>query len=185
MNFTIRPFKLFDHPRLESICPYGDASKTGTPGPVQRAMLTAFLRYYLEQEPQNCFVAANGADEAVGYVLGAENFDAWKECFTRDYLRSSFDPLARAIGTGTIRGLSPYAAQYPAHLHIDLSQESRRQGLGTRLLDALLKQLQSREVPGIMLSVSTSNESAIAFYRKYGFRELGRTRRELCMGMRL
>lgn len=189
MDYTIRPYQEKDRARVESICLSPEKAGTDAPhkqnGALSQVLLTAFCRYYLEQEPHNCFVAADEQDRAVGYILCAADFQTWKQTFTKRYLDRGFHPITKAVGQGTIKGLEPFSAEYPAHLHIDIAGSCQRQGLGTRLMDALLAHLKELGMPGVMLSVEVGNEKGIRFYQKYGFRELGRSRHEITMGKKL
>jgi len=64
---------------------------------------------------------------------------------------------------------SPWLADYPAHLHIDLLPCLQGKGTGRALMDALFTELRRQNVPGLHLGVSASNTGAVAFYRKLGF----------------
>jgi ribosomal-protein-alanine N-acetyltransferase len=48
----------------------------------------------------------------------------------------------------------------------------RRQGIGARLVGAMLDLAKSEKIQKIMLEVRASNEAAIALYKKYGFQFL-------------
>lgn len=61
-------------------------------------------------------------------------------------------------------------------LGMALVAEARGQGLGTQLLQAVLSHAQRIGIEKIELSVYSSNPSAIALYKKCGFREMGRIR---------
>lgn len=187
--YTIRAYEEKDRQRVEAICLSPEKADTGEAsgnGGIFSSMLrTVFCRYYVEQEPHNCFVAVNEKDNVVGYILCAADFQVWEEKFTDLYLKKSRDPITRAVGKGTIDILRGFHTEYPAHLHIDLAASCQRQGLGTKLTDTLLKHLEGDGVRGIMLSVEAKNEKGIRFYKKYGFQELGRSKREITMGKKL
>ena len=62
------------------------------------------------------------------------------------------------------------------HLGISLSKEVRDQGIGSKLLESILKQ-SVQELPSmklIDLEVFIINDRAKHLYEKYGFKELGR-----------
>jgi [ribosomal protein S18]-alanine N-acetyltransferase len=61
--------------------------------------------------------------------------------------------------------------------NIVVSSQSQRQGLGARLLDALLRYAHSQDAESITLEVRESNLAAKALYQKCGFSEIGRRRR--------
>jgi GNAT superfamily N-acetyltransferase len=61
---------------------------------------------------------------------------------------------------------------YPAHLHINIEQRWRGQGLGRRLMEAYLAQLRRLRVRGVHLQTTSLNEAACRLYEKAGFRLL-------------
>ena len=55
---------------------------------------------------------------------------------------------------------------------VGVDPEARREGVASALLDSTLRRLRRRGVSRISLAVKVSNRRALAFYRKYGFRQL-------------
>ena len=49
----------------------------------RKFLMLMFNDYYTEVEADNCFVAVNENDEAVGYILCARNFDEYYKNFKR------------------------------------------------------------------------------------------------------
>ncbi len=182
--YTIRPYQKKDREAVEGIC-VGTSDHFSQNPLMREALLQVFCHYYIEKEPENCFVAADEDDKAVGYILCAENFTEWEQHFRKEYIEPSDNPITRMMGPGTIDGLKNFAADYPAHLHIDLSEDCQRQGLGTRLMDTLLAHLREKDISGVMLCVAADNEKGKSFYYKYGFTELERTEQEIAMGIKL
>ncbi len=130
--------------------------------------------YYTETEPENCFVAVDENDEAVGYIICAENHKKFADLFKKFYL-----PEIRELGLGyyfkalmDIYGHVFYAKKYPAHLHINVLNVCQGQGTGTKLMDALKAELRSKGVNGLMLSCAADNDGAIRFYKRNGFKVL-------------
>jgi predicted N-acetyltransferase YhbS len=60
---------------------------------------------------------------------------------------------------------------FPAHLHTNLRQPYRGQGVGRELIDAFLSALSSQGVPGVHLHCGAG---PIPFYEKCGFNEAAR-----------
>lgn len=60
--------------------------------------------------------------------------------------------------------------------NIAVHPEFRKSGIGSLLMEELLREAQRRGIKAVTLEVRKSNESAKAFYRKYGF-EGGGTRK--------
>ena len=126
----IRPYEPRDRERMREIC-----LATATPRVYEDAALRAWILlmyndYYTEREPSTCFVAANDADEAVGYVISAPDYARYRLRFL-PYLpriwRCSHS-AARFWLFHQVEGR--FAREYPAHLHINILPEYQRLGLG-------------------------------------------------------
>ena len=72
---------------------------------------------------------------------------------------------------------------YPSHLHIDLLEHVRGNGVGTRMLENLFSRLRSAGSVGVHLGVAPSNDGAQRFYRRLGFTDLQQRDGELFMGL--
>lgn len=139
-----------------------------------RFILTTYCDYYIEKEAENCFVAADDDDRAVGYIICTESYDRFRPVFLSEYVpRIPAEEAAHREGAVNSTVLQEeYKAQYPAHLHIDLLPEYQRLGLGSRLVDTLCVHLKEKGVPGVMLTVGSLNTVGQSFYNKYGFTRL-------------
>ena len=181
----IRSYTASDSDAVRSIClETADARLAGNPL-TKNSVLRVFCDYYIEQEPQNCFVAVDEAGVAMGYILCAENFQQWRAEFNRRYLKKSLNPITKMMGKATVEELANISEQYPAHLHINLRPQCQRQGLGTRLLDALIAHLHEKDVSGLCLSVGKNNQKGKSFYTKYGFAVLRECEQDVLMGIRI
>lgn len=130
--------------------------------------------YYTEVTPEFCFVAANEADEAVGYIICAPDYKSFRKNFMKFYL-----PEIRELGMKyyfqaltDIMGHAVYAKKYPAHLHINVLSVCQGQGTGTELMNALKDELRKNGIKGLMLSCAADNDGAIRFYKRNGFKVL-------------
>ena len=149
-------------------------------------VLHTFCDYYIEKEPQNCFVLDDDG-KAVGYTICAEDYDSYKAIFDREYL-----PLTKHLGEARYQWAlestilqEKYKADYPAHLHIDILPEYQRQGWGGKLINALFEHLRQKGIKGVMLTAGTGNETANNFYKKYGFEHLETLGTDIAFGMKL
>jgi len=61
-----------------------------------------------------------------------------------------------------------------AILTLDVDPRRRRRGLGTALFRDLLARLERAGARGVRLEVDVRNRAAISFYRRFGFRRVGR-----------
>ena len=135
---VIRPYEPKDKENVRNVClATGPANAYE---PKERIFLLAcFCDYYIEKEPELCFVVENAAGEAAGYIFCAVNYKSYRRVFKKEYVK-------RAGAAGLTKGLYAlftgvplwlYAKKYPAHLHIDILPAYQRAGLGHRLMDAL------------------------------------------------
>ena len=171
----IRTYTHSDRKYIENICaPDGS--------PMREALLRCFCHYYIEQEPENCFVSE--IDGAVcGYVLCAENFEKWESIMQQTYMMDA--AICGAIGSATIENLRPFAKEYPSHLHIDLAPEAQGKSLGTQLLQHLILHLKEKGISGLMLDVAADNTGAQRFYARNEFIVLNSDEHSIRMGIRL
>jgi ribosomal protein S18 acetylase RimI-like enzyme len=146
---------------------------------------------YLAQGGGTQLVVVDAAGVA-GYLLSADDtmaFEDWAEASWWPGLRTRYplrhdgsrdDELIRYIHKPP-RTPDGLVEAHPAHLHIDLQDRARGQGLGRALVERLLSELRSRAVAGLHLWVDEANEDAIGFYARLGFHELHREQRGVLM----
>ena len=140
---------------------------------------------YLRFAPDHAFVLEKEG-RVLGYAVGAGDTAAFAEDLERgwwpmlrtklkaevpsapgdayvfDYIRQP-EEIADAINS-----------IYPAHLHINLTQEAQGHGRGSTLLRQLITSLAASGAQGVHLGVNQHNEAVTAFYRKFGFAEIAR-----------
>nr|MCR5264754.1 GNAT family N-acetyltransferase [Clostridiales bacterium] len=61
----------------------------------------------------------------------------------------------------------------------------QRMGVGSSLIDALAAHLRSKGIPGVMLTVGSSNFVGQGFYKKYGFTLLETAPGDVAFGLKL
>ena len=181
---TIRNYEDKDYADVEYVCLHCDDDEDDAE--TQEFVLHYFCHYYLEQEPQNCFVLDDDG-RAVGYVLCAADFDAFKPAFFGKYV-----PLCGHLGEyrmkwalGSTALQEEFKREYPAHLHIDLLPAYQRQGWGGRLMLTLFDHLRAQGCPGVMLTTGVDNTNAVAFYEKQGLQRIATRGTEVAYGLKL
>ncbi len=149
-------------------------------------VLHIFCDYYIENEPENCFVLSNDG-KAVGYVICAENFSEFYEIYKNKYM-----PQIMRMDKGMVNWAKEayhlqekFQRKYPAHLHIDILPEFQRSGWGGKLINTLCQRLKAKGIKGVMLTTGTANETANNFYKKHGFTHLATEGTDVAYGIRL
>ncbi|MHA2155909.1 MAG: GNAT family N-acetyltransferase [Candidatus Hodarchaeales archaeon] len=148
-----------------------------------------FCFYYIDYEPENCFVAIDERNGmVVGYILSSLNSLDQDRAFTRKMIpkillrlifytswkhRQSFSTLRHMKRMDAKNSETSYDKtllnQYPAHLHVNVLPKYHRMGIGTKLINQQEKYLQSRNCGGVHLHTTEQNVKAIPFYKKSGF----------------
>lgn len=130
-----------------------------------------FCRYYLEKEPENCFVAVDENDKPVGYIYGVSDYDNYQKGFAPYIKRVAEIRDRRYLSDALIEMFDHaiYKEQYPAHLHIDILPDYQSKGIGSRLIAEFCNNLKAQGKNGVMLIVGSENEGARRFYERNGF----------------
>lgn len=167
---TVRPYRQSDKENVRYVHLNSDGPCKSTKRGINFG-LAVYCDYYIEKEPDNCFVAVDENDRAIGYVICAENFDVFHKRFLNEYYTriQKWEFKRRKSALKSIESQEKYKAEYPAHLHIDILPEYQRMGLGHQLMDALCNNLREKGVNGVVLTVWHKNEKGRRFYEKYGF----------------
>lgn len=185
----IRPYRPTDRAAMYEIC-----LKTADAGGDATGMLSdddlwgaLFAVPYVERHPDLAWVVEGEDGRAIGYLVATDDTDAfyawfrdvWWPPLQERYPRPAAvdDRESRLIEYAYTRepGAEPHAAEYPAHLHIDLLPETQGQGLGRRLVETLFAELRRRGVPALHLGMDPANAGAGAFYDRLGMTRLAET----------
>lgn len=170
---AIRPYQAKDKERVRQIC-LKNADCQYAPDDTKKYILLMYCDYYIEQEPDNCFVAVDANDNAVGYIICAENYEKYAKTFREVYLpQADHISLKRFVDARLdLLSHSMFKNAYPAHFHIDIDEDYQRRGIGSLLITALKLQLKKKKLNGMMLVCGADNRQAINFYEKNGFKTL-------------
>ena len=180
--YSIRKYHSKDAEHLKRICIETASDVFRGHAFVEKALTEVYCRYYIEQEPESCFVVVDQDDIAKGYILCAKNYDKYKKVFKEHYLKT-WNPATLIMGNFAMKSIRTYAKEYPAHLHIDLLPECQGKGYGRKLIEELTGYLKEQKITGLMLHVSMENERARVFYAKCGFEILHADKHDVLMGM--
>lgn len=103
--------------------------------------------------------------------------DAWSSAQVRDELVGDRIVLALVDEFG-VRGYASIRLFVPEAelMRIAVGLGSRREGVGSQLLQAVQDAAAARGADRLLLEVAEDNEAALALYRRAGYREVGRRR---------
>ena len=167
----IRKYQSKDKQRVIEICLKNADIDASTSEDTVKFIEYTFCRYYIEVEPENCFVAVDENDVPYGYVYGAGDFDNYRQKF-EPYLETVAGLKNGAFTADVYVEMYNhyiYKDEYPAHLHIDVLDGHRGEGTGAKLIENYCENLRSRGIKGVMLIVGSDNDGGRNFYEKNGF----------------
>ncbi|MFS0854151.1 N-acetyltransferase family protein [Microbacterium sp. 179-I 3D4 NHS] len=182
----IRPYRPSDRAALFDVCVRTADAGADATGLFSDDELWGFLFAvpYAERHPDLAWVVEAEDGRVIGYVVATDDTDAfftwfrdeWWPALAERYPRPAVAETReeRMVEYGYTRGpgLEPNAAEYPAHLHIDLLPETQGQGLGRELIRTLFDELARRGVRGLHLGMDPANTGAAAFYERLGMTSL-------------
>lgn len=195
----IRPYRSADRASLSDICvKTADAGRDAT-GLFDDDELWGliFAIPYVERAPDLAWVVEADDGRVVGYIVAADDTDAFERWFRDDWWPQFAARFPRPAAPTTREhktieyayarrpGRESNAGEYPAHLHIDLLPEAQGQGLGRRLLETLFAELRRRGVLGLHLGIDPVNRGAAKFYERIGMERLPAERGAITYGVRL
>jgi ribosomal protein S18 acetylase RimI-like enzyme len=200
--FTIRLARLEDQAAAYHVCmKTGDHGRDGEPfyQDDPDALGRIFVGPYLALEPELSLVV-DDEQGVCGYALAAldsREFYARYDRQWRPRLCEQF-PLPKGDPATWTRAQlvhswyhqpdyfcpEPYE-EYPSHMHIDLLERARGQGIGRQMMEQLMDRLHKLGSPGAHLTVSAVNTPALRFYARLEFHELARVGGNIYLGKKL
>lgn len=154
-----------------------------------------FVGPYLRFAPELALTADDGT-RAAGYalaVLDTARFEAtldeeWWPALRDIYPQPGPGPLTGedellALVHDASLSRHPTLPGFPSHLHIDLLEHLRGEGLGERMMLELFARLRDAGSPGVHLGVAAANTGAQRFYARLGFVELLRIGDDIYLGL--
>ena len=198
-DFSIRSYKSADTSAVYEIC-----LKTGNSGQDATHLFSdplvlghIYVGPYMEFEPQSVFILEDDQGPC-GYIMGVLDSQTYYQWMHSEWLPKIRVNYKKPTGnpdtwdeTAKITDLlfHPVSQRllpdYPAHLHIDLLSRAQGKGQGKLLMDRSIDYLKYNKIPGLHLELSSNNDRAFNFYRKYGIEELDRDNESIIMGYHL
>ena len=195
-DFSIRSYKSADTSAVYEIC-----LKTGNSGQDATHLFSdplvlghIYVGPYMEFEPQSVFILEDDQGPC-GYIMGVLDSQTyyqwmhseWLPKIRVDYKKPTGNPdiwdetekITNLLFHPVSQRLLP---DFPAHLHIDLLSQAQGKGQGKLMMDRFIDYLRYNKIPGVHLELSSKNDRAFNFYRKYGMQELDRDNESIIMG---
>jgi len=125
-------------------------------------------------------------------ALGPDHADMLAELHREDFVRPwSAEEFSALLTEGTVFGFAAREVGYPHHdiagfvlarqvageaeiLTVAVARARRREGLGWRLMDAVLRKLHADRAEALFLEVDETNLPAVGLYRRLGFHQVGK-----------
>jgi len=198
-DFSIRSYKSADTSAVYEIC-----LKTGNSGQDATHLFSdplvlghLYVGPYMKFEPQSVFILEDDQGPC-GYIMGVLDSQTyyqwmhseWLPKIRVDYKKPTGNPdiwdetekITNLLFHPVSQRLLP---DFPSHLHIDLLSRAQGKGQGKLMMDRFIDYLRYNKIPGVHLELSSSNDRAFNFYRKYGMQELDRDNESIIMGYHL
>ena len=195
-DFSIRSYKSADTSAAYEIC-----LKTGNSGQDATHLFSdplvlghIYVGPYMEFEPQSVFILEDDQGPC-GYIMGVLDSQTyyqwmhseWLPKIRVDYKKPTGNPdtwdetekITNLLFHPVSQRLLP---AFPSHLHIDLLSRAQGKGQGKLMMDRFIDYLRYNKIPGVHLELSSKNDRAFNFYRKYGMQELDRDNESIIMG---
>lgn len=174
--YRIRKYKPSDKERLRYICKETTGEENKKNPLLLDSIAIIFNDYFTENEPDNIFVAVNNEDIPVGYVICSTDIELFRKKMLSEYKNRVKNTYSGSLFMhyASIIAVMITKKQYRTHLHIDILPEAQRQGLGTKLIDALCLHLKEKGVKNVSVLTISKKSMGYKFYTKYGFRQTGR-----------
>ena len=195
-DFSIRSYRAADTSAVYEIC-----LKTGNSGQDATRLFSdplvlghIYVGPYMEFEPQSVFILEDDLGPC-GYIMGvldSQTYHQWMHSEWLPKIRVNYKKPTGNLDTWdktekiTDLLFHPVSQRllpdFPAHLHIDLLSRAQGKGQGKLMMDRFIDYLRYNNIPGVHLELSSSNDRAFNFYRKYGMQELDRDNESIIMG---
>lgn len=161
----IEPYAAFcvrypDDAGLAQVFFEASAAKTFADDAARRAFRDLWLTSYLTREPEHAYVACDVEGRAVGYLVGSFQDPARNERLAKLTYFADFADMTR---------------DFPAELHVNVTEAARGQGIGARLIERFVEDASAAKVPGVHVVTGATSRN-VSFYRRNGFSEKGATK---------
>ena len=139
----------------------------------REAICNTYIDYYLDCEPQNCFVATDNG-KACGYIVCSTNAELYQQKFKTIYLKkiSQNNKMLGIFAGISLKVSKKLDEKYSGGFHINIDSQHQGQHIGNYLLTALGQHLQKNNVNYMYLVTKNRKTRGYGFYSHFGFKEV-------------
>ena len=177
MDYSVRPYTEADRDAVHLIC-MATAEHRVRSETRRLFLLRTTCDYYLDTEPENCFVAEktldDGTQRVVGYIVCAADCETYARRVQDRIMPKlkEYSKMYARIARADVLTYCQFAMFFPANLRLAVLPEDRGKGVGTALVEALTAHLQSRRSKGVVVILNKKNNAARTFFSHRGFSAL-------------
>ncbi|MFA6666864.1 MAG: GNAT family N-acetyltransferase [Bacilli bacterium] len=174
MEYKIRKIKTNDFHEVRNICRETSDSHICNSEIKLKISCLLFVEYYIQYEPENCFVCINDTGEICGYIVASTNCIKFAEMMKKDILsRSEFKNIAhRVFGYFVLKNSIKADKKYGVGFHMNVKEKYQGNRIGPRLLDELCNHIRQKGFESIYLITRNRKTRGYSFYSHYGFKEV-------------
>lgn len=177
MDYTVRPYTEADRDAVHLIC-MATAEHRVRSETRRLFLLRTTCDYYLDNEPENCFVAEktleDGSRRVAGYILCAADCETYARRVSDRILPKikEYSKMYARVARTDVLMYGQFAMFFPAHLRLAVMPEDRGRGVGTALVQTLTAHLQANRSKGVVVILNKKNNTARMFFLHCGFSAL-------------
>jgi ribosomal protein S18 acetylase RimI-like enzyme len=177
MDYSVRPYTEADRDAVHLIC-MATAEHRVRSETRRLFLLRTTCDYYLDNEPENCFVAEktleDGSSRVVGYIVCAADCERYAQRFRDRILPKikEYSKMYARVARADVLMYGQFAMFFPAHLRLAVLPEDRRKGVGTALVEALTAHLRENRSKGVVVILNKKNSIGKTFFLQCGFSAL-------------
>ena len=177
MDYIVCPYAESDRDAVHLVC-MATAEHRARSETRRLFLLRTTCDYYIDNEPENCFVAEktleDGSRRVVGYIVCAADCETYARRFRDRILPKikEYSKMNARVARADVLMYGQFAMFFPAHLRLAVLPEDRGKGVGTALVEALTAQLRAQRSKGVVVILGKKNKATQDFFRARGFSAL-------------
>lgn len=136
-----------------------------------KAAQLLYCDYYIDVEPELCFVATDEFDKPCGYLVASKSYSLYRREIEKylDKAKKSSRKIYNRKNAEIYAVDIDIEEQFPSHFYMYILPSFRNKGYGRYLIEEYIKKLKSYKKDGISIVINKHDSSSIAFLERLGF----------------